>query len=211
MKLQKRLAIWSGIISSLAIGSSVVLNLVGCAFASNICVGVFSSGILVCVVAIVTFYAERDRELKRLSEKTFELMMAEVENARREEGTNIYELRRNIEAILRLCTVDIRNCVVALSETRHNSKLYKAVADLWEQTSAIGAAYSKDYYMIVKYIGGMVSEAEFERYEPEAILEKTKGSKERLRESLNRIDTFIRFSVPKAAKETQSADDKNSD
>ena len=192
MKLQKKIAIWSGIISVFAFGVSALFTLLGHSFLSNICVGVFSSGFLVCVVSIVTYFSERDRELKRLSEKTFELMMSEVENSRNEGQIDIYEFRRSVESILRLCLVDIRNCVLSLSEMRHNSELYKTVEEIWEHARNLGAAYTNDYRMILQYIGKTVSKNDIVRYKFEAMSENAEENREKLRRALDRLNMYIR-------------------
>lgn len=66
MKLQKQVAIISATISGISLIFSFVLNIFDLkilTYLSNIFIGLFSSGILICAVAIITYLSERNKML----------------------------------------------------------------------------------------------------------------------------------------------------
>lgn len=69
MKLQKNVAIISGIVSVLSLIVSFIFTLFEqklLDYLSNIFIGLFSSGILICAVAIITYLSERNKMLYQL-------------------------------------------------------------------------------------------------------------------------------------------------
>ena len=69
MKLQKNVAIISGIVSVLSLIVSFIFTLFEqklLDYLSNIFIGLFSSGILICAVAIITYLSERNKILYQL-------------------------------------------------------------------------------------------------------------------------------------------------
>ena len=69
MKLQKNVAIISGIVSVLSLIVSFIFTLFEqklLDYLSNILIGLFSSGILICAVAIITYLSERNKMLYQL-------------------------------------------------------------------------------------------------------------------------------------------------
>lgn len=69
MKLQKQVAIISATVSGISLIFSFVLNIFDLkilTYLSNIFIGLFSSGILICVVAIITYLSERNKMLYQL-------------------------------------------------------------------------------------------------------------------------------------------------
>lgn len=69
MKLQKNVAIISGIVSVLSLAISFIFTMIGkevLDYLSNIFIGLFSSGVLMCAVAIITYFSERNKMLYHL-------------------------------------------------------------------------------------------------------------------------------------------------
>lgn len=69
MKLQKNVAIISGIVSVLSLIASFIFTQFDqelLDYLSNIFIGLFSSGILICAVAIITYLSERNKMLYQL-------------------------------------------------------------------------------------------------------------------------------------------------
>lgn len=69
MKLQKQVAIISAVVSGLSLIASFAFSLFDLkilAYLSNIFIGLFSSGILICAVAIITYLSERNKTLYQL-------------------------------------------------------------------------------------------------------------------------------------------------
>ena len=56
LNLQRRIAALSGILSLLSLVVAIILNFFEFSFASNLSLGLFSSGILICGTAIVTYF-----------------------------------------------------------------------------------------------------------------------------------------------------------
>lgn len=99
LNLQRRIAVLSGILSLLSLVVSIILSFFGFSFASNLFLGLFSSGILICGTAIVTYFYERNRAVLSLYNGCYDFMEALNKNLRVDNRIGIYELKDNITQV----------------------------------------------------------------------------------------------------------------
>ena len=66
MRSNKIAIIWTSIISLVSLIASVVLHLCTCEYISNIFIGIFASGILALMIAIINYRVERRRILEKI-------------------------------------------------------------------------------------------------------------------------------------------------
>jgi len=128
MKLNKTLAICSGIVSFVALLLSLYTNFcIEAQYATSVLVGLFSSGILICVTSIITYRMERNKATYNLYNGCYAFMKCFEKNLKHNNLIDLYELKDNFDIILSAYNKDIYYHYCELTIVPKNSKLYTLV------------------------------------------------------------------------------------
>ena len=103
--------------------------------------GLFSSGVLVCAVSIISYFHERNKSVLALYNGCFNFMNELNQNLRHNNRIAIDTVKDNFSHMMRSYDVDIYYYVCELSKIRKQSKLYKVVMNIWES--------SRNIYLII--------------------------------------------------------------
>lgn len=164
MKLQKRIAIWAGIISLVSLALSAGFNYFDFSYLCNVFVGLFSSGILICITAIITYFSERNKAILSLYRGCYNFMQRLNLNLTPNNEIALKEVKSNLSAMMESYNVDIYYYVCELSGLWKKSKLYKIVMAIWEASWHIYMLISEDNDQVMKFYLGDISKQDIQNY-----------------------------------------------
>lgn len=162
MKLNKRIAQWSGAIASIAFIISLFTNFCcdsECSrYATNVLIGLFSSGILVCGTSIITYFHERKRALYLLYDGCFTFLKQFEKNLRHDNQINIYALLNNYNDIIISYKKDIYFHVCELAILSKRSNLRKLIMNIWESSRHVYLFVLDDREILHSFLQKEISE-----------------------------------------------------
>lgn len=173
MKLQKRISIWSGAISLVSLILSAVFYYYDLSYPCNVFVGLFSSGILICVTAIVTYFSERNKTVLSLYNGCYRFMKQLNSNLRPDSRVALEDVKNNLSAMMDSYSVDIYYYVCELSGLWKKSKLHKIIMAIWEASRNIYMLISEDNDQVMKFYLGDISEQELSNYKFKYVSDKS--------------------------------------
>ena len=163
MKINKILAICSGIISFEALLLSLYTNFcIEAQYATSVLVGLFSSGILICVTSIITYRMERNKAIYKLYRGCYAFMKSFDKNLKHNNLIDLYELKDNFDIILSTYNNDIYYHYCELTIVPKNSKLYTLIFEIWENARHIYLFVQEDNSAIQSYLLGNTSQEELQ-------------------------------------------------
>lgn len=165
MKLQKRISWWSGVVALLSLILAFILHWFGQEFIANIFIGLFSSGILICISAILTYLDYRKSELRALYIGYSSFQNTLSKNLRSNNQIDSIVLKENLESIMESYKTQIYCHVCELLAIRKNTKLYCIVNDFFEAIRHIYLLVCEDREMIVSFLLQNISLEEMNAYE----------------------------------------------
>ncbi len=130
MKLQKQVAIISAVVSGLSLIVSFVFSLFDLkilAYLSNIFIGLFSSGILICTVAIITYLSERNKTLYQLYCACLDLSQVLPFGSFITSQNDFLALRPDVVQAISIYNKDMQFLLDDLSVLRKNSDISKTI------------------------------------------------------------------------------------
>ena len=161
MKLNKILAICSGIISFAALLLSLYTNFcIEAQYATSVLVGLFSSGILICVTSIITYRMERNKAIYNLYRGCYAFMKSFDKNLKHDNLIGLYELKENYDGIISSYNNDIYFHVCVLAIMPKQTKLYKLIMEIWENARHIYLFVQEDNSAVQSYLLGNTSQEE---------------------------------------------------
>ena len=168
MKLNKRMAQWSGAIASIAFIISLFTNFCcdsECSsYATNVLIGLFSSGILVCVTSVISYFHDRNKLLYLLYEGCSSFKNILQKNLRADNQIDIYTARENFSNMMDSYRKDIYYHVCELANLHKRSKLNKMVMDIWEQARHLYLFVVEDDEKITSFLIGEISKEDIQYY-----------------------------------------------
>ena len=164
MKLQKRIAIWAGIISLVSLTLSAGFNYFDFSYLCNVFFGLFSSGILICVIAIITYFSERNKTVLSLYNGCYRFMKQLNLNLTPDKTVAIEDVKSNLAAMMDSYSVDIYYYVCELSGLWKGSKLHKIITAIWEAARNIYLLISDDNSQVMEFYLGDISKQDLLNY-----------------------------------------------
>ena len=164
MNLQRRIATLSGILSLLSLVVAIILNFFEFSFASNLSLGLFSSGILICGTAIVTYFYERNRAVLSLYNGCHDFMEALNKNLRVDNRIGIYELKDNLEEMQKVYKKEVYFYICQLLSMNKHFKLTKIIKEIWESVRKVYLLVVEDNSKVCQFLIGDISEDEIRSY-----------------------------------------------
>lgn len=107
MRINKYSIIWASTISAVSLGISIMLQCNGLVYVSNLSAGIFASGFLALLIAIISYRTERKRTLERFYSYSIKALW----NFNRFENNG--DLERSIDSVLTMCQFDYTELGVA--------------------------------------------------------------------------------------------------
>lgn len=164
MKLQKRISIWAGIISFASLALSIGFNLYGYSYISNVFVGLFSSGILMCVTSLLTYFSERNKTILSLYRGCYRFFNQLNSNLTPDGKASIDNVKENLSKMIDSYQTDIYYYICELSGIRKHSKLNKVIMSIWEAAQNIYLLVVDDNEQIMKFYLGDISKKDILDY-----------------------------------------------
>ncbi len=193
MKLQRTISVWSGIVSILSLIFASVFNYLAFQFLSNIFIGLFSSGILICGTSIAAYFSERNNELTALFEGCFDFMKSLVKNVRKDNQVEIHQLRDNLESMRETYNQKIFFRVNRLEILNHDSKAYKIVSRIWWSAASIYGLINEDLEIVSGFILGDVPEEEIRAYQWKSYGNESIELVKKLQSARNELADYLRY------------------
>lgn len=193
MKLQKRISTLSEIISIVAIAMSYVFWCNGCDFFYNICVGLFSSGILVWAVALITYFNERNKMILSLYRGCYNFIEHLNSNLRPNNRIAIETVKDNFSRMIQSYKIDIYYYICELSKMRKGSKLYKTIMDIGESTRNIYLLILDDNEKVMQYYLGEITMNEFSNYKFRYLDTESVSWIDKLQKSLDELSDRMNY------------------
>lgn len=134
VKLQKGISIVSGVFSILSIILSWLLNKYGCVFASNVFIGLFSSGILVCGVAVIAFLSEYKNRLYQLYCDCMDFSQTAPFGYSISSDKELSTIKSKINQAFSLYNKGIQIHINELSSVPKYTKIYKIISSIDHST-----------------------------------------------------------------------------
>ena len=161
MKVNKCIAIWSGIIAVIALILSLLTYFYFyCEYETNVLIGIFSSGILVCVTSIISYFHERNRILYLLYDGCFNFLKQFEKNIRRDNQIDVHVLASNYNDIIASYKKDIYYHVNELATLSKRSKIRKNIMNIWENSRKMYLLVLDDYEVIQSFALNEISHEE---------------------------------------------------
>lgn len=208
MRLQKRIAVLSGIIATCSLLLAIIIRNMQLQFLCNILIGLFSSGILIFVTSLLSFFQERNATVYSLYHGCFAFQQSLIKDLRIDNRLSIYELRDVFAEAINKYQVEVYYYVCQLNEINHHTKLYRIVMDLWENIRHIYLFVTDDNELLGKYILGDITYEEFQSYSWKHTGEESLSYIDALNQSLKDLAFYMNyFNLRKGKKlEGESAD-----
>lgn len=163
MKLNKLIAIYSGIISIAALFLSLYTNFcIEAQYTTNVLIGLFSSGILICITSIITYRMERNKAIYNLYKGCYSFMKCFEKNLKHNNRIDLYELKDNFDIVLTSYNNDIYYHYCELTIVPNNSKLYTLIFEIWENARHIYLFVQEDNSIIQSFLLGNISQEELQ-------------------------------------------------
>ena len=162
MKLQKNVAICSGVVSLVALYLSYVFNSRNSVYISGIFVGLFSSGILICAVSIITYFNEREKALYSLYCGCYDFMNSLNSNLRPNKQVPAEDIRKSFESMMNVYDKNVYYYMCQLNILTKNSKLRQITMDIWEAVRHIYLFVADDRSKLTEFYLGDITKEELE-------------------------------------------------
>lgn len=192
MKLQKMVAIWSGFIAVLSFILSYCFN-ASSQFISGIFVGLFSSGILICITSIVTYFSEREKELTDLYEGSFEFVNSMLKNTRKGNSIEVHQFKDNLDYMMHTYDEKIFFRVDRLEILNHKSDAYRIVAKIWWAAASLYGAISEDREIASKFILGDISDDEIKSIQWKSYGDESIKKAKELLEAREELGNYLHY------------------
>ncbi len=206
MRLQKKILIWSGTIATVALVLSFLLYRIQFEYMSNICIGLFSSGILICVTSTVSYFYERNVMILSLYRGCFKFIDSLNSNLRIDNRIGIYELSDNFSKIIRIYQEDVYYYICELSKTNKRSKVYKITSKLRENISHIYLFVVDDKDAVMKCILQEIDIKDFEYYSWKCLSDESLDYLEKLQKDLDELAYQMNYFNRRKAKNKTEGD-----
>lgn len=164
MKLQKNMIWLSGIVSVLALFAAIILNSVGESFWCNICIGLFSSGVLIFVSSIAAYYSERNKEVFLFYEGCYTFLDSLVKYVRINNRIDIYELQETLDHSTEVYHINVYYHMCEIKRINKYAKIRKLSDAVWEKIRHIYLCMLDDKDMLTDFILGDVMQDEIQEY-----------------------------------------------
>lgn len=184
LKLQKRISIWSGALSFISFILSAIFSIYGFSFLCSVFVGLFSSGILICFTAIITYFSERDKSVLSLYNGCYRFMKQLNQNLAPDGRVVLGDVKNNLSMMMDSYSVDIYYYVCELSGLWKRSKLYKIVMAIQEASRNIYLLVSEDNNQIMQFYLGDISQQDLLKYKFKYLGEESVESVKALEKAL---------------------------
>lgn len=210
MKLQKDISIFSGCISILALGMSYVFWCRNSEYLCNLCIGLFSSGILACSIAAITYFGERNRAILALYRGCYRFIEQINLNLRPDNRIGIETVRENFARMKESYNVDVYCFVNELSIMCKHSKLRKIIMDIWESARNVYLIILDDDDKIMQFYMGEISENDISNYKFKYLDSESVSWVKKLQKSLDELRYYMNYYNSRKEKrnleETDNAD-----
>ena len=193
MKLQRRIAAWSGLLSLVALAVAIILNCFNCQFVSNLFLGLFSSGILICATAVVTYFYERNQTVLSVYSGCNEFIETLNKNLRADNRIGMYTLKDNLEEMQKVYKKEVYFYICQLMSMKKCFPLTKIVFEIWESVRKIYLFVLNDHDIIVDFILGDISQEELENYSFKYIGEESLKQIKNLQEALDKLAYHMNY------------------
>lgn len=212
MRLQKTISVWAGIVAGISLGISISLYLLNFEYISNIFVGLFSSGILVCITSVVSYFHERNKVIFALYEGCLSFMETLNGGLRIDNRMGIYELRDNLSQIMASYKKDIYYYVCELMRVNKYSDLHQIVAELWEAARHIYLFVVDDNEQVMKCLLGDITPDEIKNYPWKYVSSKSVTYLKDLQKARDKLAYHMNYyNVRKGKKGTEVGEDCHAD
>ena len=210
MNLQRKIAVLFGILSFFSLALAIILDFFSFQFASNLSLGLFSSGFLICGTAIVTYFHERNRAVLSLYNGCHDFMETLNKNLRLDNKIGIYDLKNNLEEMQKVYKKEVYFYICQLLSMNKHFKLTKIIKEVWESVRRIYLFVVDDNDMVCQFLLGDISEDEMRNYTFKYIGNDSINQIKSLQEALEKLAYHMNFynirKEGKAGKEHGHAD-----
>lgn len=207
MRLQRDISLFSGSISIIALVLSYIFWFRNSDYFYNLCMGLFSSGILVCAVATVTYFNERNKAVLSLYRGCFRFMKQLNLNLRPNNQIELETVRENFARIEESYNIDIYYFVNELSILCKHSTLRRIVMDIWESARNIYLIVMNDNNKIMQFYVGDISLDDIANYRFQYVGPESVSYIKKLQKSLDELRVHMNYY--NARKEKQNAGGEN--
>ena len=201
MKLQKRISWWSGIVALISLILAFILHWLKQEFIANIFIGLFSSGILICISAILTYLDCRKSELRALYVGCSSFQKTLSRNLRDNNRIDIYTLKDNLEIIMESYKTQIYCHVCELMAIRKHTQLHNTVSDFFEAIRHIYLFVCEDREVIVNFLLQRISREELDSYNYKHVSEEAVVYLQQLNEATEKLAVYLNYSSTDEKKE----------
>ena len=205
MKLQKRISIWSGAISLVSLILSAVFYCYDFSYLCNVFVGLFSSGILICVTAIVTYFSERNKAVFSLYSGCYQFMKQLNSNLTPDSTIAIEDIKNNFSAMMDSYSVDIYYYVCELSGLWKGSKLHKIIMAIWEAARKIYLLVLDDNSQVMEFYLGDISKQDLLGYKFKYVNNESIGYVKDLQSALDDLRYHMNYYNSRKKKQEEPA------
>lgn len=204
MKLQKRISWWSGIVAMISLILAFILHWFKQEFIANIFIGLFSSGILICISAILTYFDYRKYELRALFIGCSSFQNTLTKNLRDDNQIDIIVLKENLEAIIESYKTQIYCHVQELFAIRKNSKLYNIVSDFFEAVRHIYLFAREDRAMIVNFLLHNIDREALNSYKYKHVGDEAVEYLQKLNVATEKLADYLKYNSVDEGKEANN-------
>lgn len=195
MNLQKRISWYSGIAAFVSLILAILLHWTNREFLANIFIGLFSSGVLICLTAVLTYLDNRRSELQALYIGCSSFQKALTRNLRDNNRIDIYTLKDNLEIIMESYKSQIYCHLCELSAIEKGTDLDKIIEEFYEAVRHIYLFVCEDRETIVSFLLGNISSEELQSYEFKHVGAESVAYLQKLNGATDRLAVFLNFST----------------
>lgn len=164
MNLQKRISICSGFISLISLSLAAIFYHYELNFLCSVFVGLFSSGILICITSIITYFSERNKAVLSLYNGCYRFMKQLNSNLAPGYRVPIEIAKNNLSAMMDSYSVDIYCYVCELSGLCKASELHKIITRIWDAARKIYLKILEDHDKFMEFYLGDISKSDLQNY-----------------------------------------------
>lgn len=187
MRLQRKTLFWSGLVSFIALAISYVAYLKEYEYISDICVGLFSSGILICITSVVSYFYERNAAVLSLYRGCFKFMESLTNSLRLDKMINLYELREDLDEIIHVYNENVYYYVCELKHINQHSNIRRIIDDIWENIRHIYLFVSDDREILLKCLLGDLDATTLKKYPWKHVGDESVAYLEKLQKALDKL------------------------
>lgn len=206
MELQKKIIYFSGLASAISICIAYFADCAEYAFLSNICIGLFSSGVLVLSVAIITFLTEFHNELYQLYCDCLDFSQAAPWGYPIMPGMNFSEYQNKITQAISIYNKGIQFHLVALTSVPRCWQISRIITKLNASTNTLESslldANEKMMYCILQ-------DRSFEEFQKNELMINNRETSEAAEAFANAVNDLVTYM--KAKKIRKWEDDTDAD